>query len=130
MARHSGVCPLPAAERGASLIEFALLLPILILLIFGMVEFGRAYNAKVTLTHATREGVRKLAITKDPAQAVMTTVDAATSLDPALISVSTTACTSGSPTSVTATYPFSYEIPLFGSGTWSLSSTGVMRCGG
>ncbi|MFQ5947583.1 MAG: TadE/TadG family type IV pilus assembly protein [Acidimicrobiia bacterium] len=110
--------------------EFALVLTVFVLLVFGIVEFSRAYNAKVTLTHATREGVRVLAVTQDSGSAVTATVNAATSLDPALLSVSTTACVPGDPTSVAATYPFTYNIPLFGSATVTLKSEGVMRCGG
>ena len=117
-------------DRGASMVEFALILPVLVLLIFGLVEFGRGYNAQITLTHAAREGVRTLAVTKDSGEAVQATKDAATSLDPAQVSVSTTACNPGSPTSVNAAYPFTYNIPLFGSNTITLTGKGVMRCGG
>ena len=56
-------------DRGASMVEFALILPLLVLLIFGLVEFGRGYNAQITLTHAAREGVRTLAVTKDAGEA-------------------------------------------------------------
>ena len=117
-------------DRGAALVEMAIILPILILLLMGIVEFGRAYNAKITLTHATREGVRVLAIFGDAVAAEDAVVAASASLDPSLLSVSTTACNTGEPTSVTANYPFSYDIPLFGSATISMSSTAVMRCGG
>lgn len=111
--------------------EFAILLPILLLLIMGMVEFSRGYNAQITLTQASREGVRVLAITKDPAQAIIATENvAATTLDISQLSVTTTACNSGDPTSLTAAYPFTYDIPLFGTATIDLSATGVMRCGG
>ena len=51
-------------------------------------------------------------------------------LDPNLLSVSTTACNPGDPTSVTATYLFTYQIPLFGTATLTLDGVGVMRCGG
>lgn len=117
-------------ERGAAAVEFALILPILIMLVFGVVEFGRAYNAKVTLTHAAREGVREYALTQDSSAGADTAVAAATSLDPAQISVSATACLPGQPTSLTVSYPFTWEVPLIGSGTMALSGTGVMRCGG
>lgn len=113
------------------MVEFAILLPILVLLIMGMVEFGRAYNAQITLTQASREGARVLAITKDPGQAATAASNvAATTLNVSMLSVSTTACTSGDPTSLTASYPFSYDIPLWGTATINLSATGVMRCGG
>ena len=118
-------------DRGAALVEFAIILPLLILLVFGTIEFGRAYNAKVTLTHAAREGVRKLAITKDPAAAETAAIDAASStLDQAQITVSQTSCFPGDPVELTVAYPFSYDVPLLGAGTLNLTSTGVMRCGG
>lgn len=116
------------SEQGAAAVEFALVLPLLILLVFGIVEFGRGYNAKVTLTHAAREGARALAIGEgDPIQI---TKDAAGMLDPDDVTVSASACTAGGKATVTATYPFTYTIPLFNDGTITLTSTGVMRCGG
>ena len=119
-----------SAERGGTLVEAAIVLPILILLLFGVVEFARAYNAQITLTHAAREGARVLAITEDPDQAEAAAKDAATSLDPGLIAVSTTPCTPGAPTEVALSYPFTYDIPLFGTNTVSLTAKGVMRCTG
>lgn len=50
------------SDRGAAAVEFALLLPLLVLLIFGMIDFGRAINAQITLTQAAREGARVLAL--------------------------------------------------------------------
>lgn len=51
--------------RGQALVEFALLLPILMLLLLGILEFGRAWNVKQVLTDAAREGAR-LAVVGDP----------------------------------------------------------------
>jgi len=45
-------------ERGANLVEMALILPILLLLTMGVLDIGRAFYAKVSLTNATREGAR------------------------------------------------------------------------
>ena len=45
-------------ESGAALVEFALLLPVFMALILGMFSGGIAYNQKLDLTHATREGAR------------------------------------------------------------------------
>jgi Flp pilus assembly protein TadG len=116
-------------ERGAAMVEMAFVLPLLILLILGIFEFGRAYNAKITLTHATREAVREYSISADAAEAESTLFGAVSPLDTDLISVATTACDRGEPTSVTATYPFTFSY-LFGSATITMSSTAVMRCGG
>ena len=45
-------------NRGQALVEFALLLPVVMLILIGIVEFGRAWQAKQTLTDAAREGAR------------------------------------------------------------------------
>jgi|SRR5919106_696217 Flp pilus assembly protein TadG len=120
-----------SGEGGAAMVEFAIVLPLILLLILGMVEFSRAYNAQITLTQASREGARVLAITKDSTQAITATETVAgTTLDTTQLNVTTTACNSGDPTSVTASYPFTYEIAFFGTATITLEATGVMRCGG
>lgn len=45
-------------EKGQSLVEFALVLPILLLLVLGMLEYGWMLNAKISVTGAAREGAR------------------------------------------------------------------------
>lgn len=45
-------------DRGASLVEFALVLPLILMLVVGMVSAGIAYNAQLSLTHAAREAGR------------------------------------------------------------------------
>jgi len=45
-------------SNGQSLVEFALVLPFLLVLILGMIEFGWILNGKITLTSAAREGAR------------------------------------------------------------------------
>lgn len=45
-------------ENGQALVEFTLILPILILLILGIIEFGWLLNAQITLNSAAREGAR------------------------------------------------------------------------
>lgn len=45
-------------RRGAAAVEFALVLPVLMLILLGIIEFGRAWNVKQTLTDAAREGAR------------------------------------------------------------------------
>lgn len=110
--------------------EFAIVLTLLTLILFGIIEFGRAYNAQVTLTHASREGVRVLAITGDSGAAATATRDAATSLNPSQVAVQTTPCSPGHPTELTASYPFHLDIPFFGTRTLTLGATAVMRCSG
>ena len=44
--------------KGQALVEMALVLPIILLVIMGMVEFGRIFNAYLIVTNASREGAR------------------------------------------------------------------------
>lgn len=48
----------PAAQRGQSLVEFALVMMPLFIIILGVIQFGFIFNAYVTITNATREGAR------------------------------------------------------------------------
>lgn len=52
-------CRLGKREKGQSLVEFALVLPILLLLILGIVDFGMAFYGLVTVNTAAREGARR-----------------------------------------------------------------------
>jgi Flp pilus assembly protein TadG len=45
-------------EQGAALVEFALVLPLVLMLAFGLITSGLTYNHKIDLTHAAREGAR------------------------------------------------------------------------
>lgn len=46
------------SESGASAVEFALLLPLLVMILFGIIEFGMALYRQSILTNASREGAR------------------------------------------------------------------------
>ena len=75
-------------DRGAAAVEFALLLPVLLLLVFGIIDFGRALNAQITLTQAAREGARLAALGQS--NVVSGTQAAATGLSP--VTVTVTSC--------------------------------------
>ncbi|MGO9079968.1 MAG: TadE/TadG family type IV pilus assembly protein [Streptosporangiaceae bacterium] len=127
-----------ARERGAAAVEFALLLPVLLLLIFGMIDFGRALNAQITLTQAAREGARLAAVGQP--NVVPRTQAAATGLSP--VTVTVTGCPAGAgpdaDAQVGVSYSFSFVTPvgaiagmLGGSGFGSpitLTAQGVMPC--
>jgi Flp pilus assembly protein TadG len=106
-------------ERGQTLVEFALVLPILSLLLLGVIQFGIAFNHYITLTDAVRAGARKGAVGRhlqNPQAAVEQSLrNAATDLDPADLQISVNSSwAQGSDVTVTATYP--YEIKLLGFG--------------
>jgi Flp pilus assembly protein TadG len=109
-----------ADERGQSLTEFALALPILALLLFAIIQFGIVFNNYVTLTDATRAGARKGAVARrlpNPTQACMRAVtDSAGGLSQKPgFSASCTPSNNwqpGSDVTVRAQYP--YQISLLG----------------
>lgn len=47
-----------APRRGQSLVEFAMIVPVVLLLLVGMLEFGFIFDQAMTLNYATREGAR------------------------------------------------------------------------
>ena len=49
-------------QEGAAAVEFALLLPLLVLLLFGMIEFGLAFNSRIQATNAAREAARRAVV--------------------------------------------------------------------
>jgi Flp pilus assembly protein TadG len=50
------------SDHGVSLVEFALILPVFALLLFGMIDFGIAFGDYLTLRSGVREGARKAAV--------------------------------------------------------------------
>jgi Flp pilus assembly protein TadG len=132
----------PTDERGATAVEFAFIMPLLVLLLLGIAEFGHAFQVQGTLSAAAREGVRLMALQNDPVAARAAVRNAAASLDPAitdaqirirLVDSTAVSCpTSGAgSTSVRLTidYPMPYLTGFFGTGI-DLTGTGVMRCNG
>jgi Flp pilus assembly protein TadG len=122
-------------ERGAAAVEFALILPVLVILILGIIEFGRIFNVQISITNAAREAARTMAIEDDPVAARLAAIDAAPSVNPALtaanIVVSPTDCVSGATVKVTITYPVTLLTGYFDFGPdVTLNGIGAMRCGG
>ena len=115
-------------SRGVAVVEFALVIPLLLLLVFGIVEFGRAYQTRLTVTNAAREGVRVLAVTDDQPAAEAAALVAATGIDPAQVTIVATPCSGGMPAVVQVSYPVVIDIP--GTGTYNIIVTGkaVMTC--
>ena len=95
--------------------EFALVLPLLVLLLFGVIQFGIAFNNYITLTDAVRVGARKAAVSRhltnpeDVAEAQLR--EAATSLQAADLDVTVeSSWVHGEDVTVSATYPYSISL--------------------
>lgn len=126
-------------DRGAAAVEFALLLPVLLFVVFGIIDFGRALNAQITLTQAAREGARLVALNEP--NVTSRTQTAATGLSGVTVTV-LTACPAGSTGTADATvkvsYSFNFITPvgkiagMFGGTGYgsniTLSAQGVMPC--
>lgn len=128
-------------EHGATAVEFALILPILIMLVFGIISFGFMYANWTALESGAREGARYMAIhsRSDASAATEASVraKAAARLPCGSDGSGCTAapdpsrCTAGV-TNITyrMTTPVNLTIPLVTSQTINLTTEAVMRCGG
>lgn len=121
--------------KGQSLVEFALVLPILIVLILGMIEFGWILNGKITLTSAAREGARFRAVSKNATDTEVTGVVKRTTINSSLNdpSVHTTVdieeddVNKISYVKVTVTGSIDPIVGLFFNGSVNMESIAIMR---
>jgi len=113
-----------SSRSGQALVEFALVVPLLLVLVLGVVEFGRAWNAYQVITDAAREATRTAVVdnkvTEDSVKAVVKQALARAAMDPT--SASTTIDLTGfggprgDPTTVHVSYlyEFTFLRPLIG----------------
>jgi len=119
-------------EKGASAVEFALILPILVILVFGIIEFGIAYNNYISITHAAREGARLAAVNMDEIEGIAwfenRVRESAPSVTIESITLSGQDGVIGDSVAVTVTGEvLNIEIPLVGSWPVQLASTATLR---
>lgn len=129
-------------EKGAVAVEMAILLPLLLLILIGIIEFGRVFNVQISLTQAAREGARHAAIHYNKATLDVegTALGAAPALDGLGVSVADDAdsCSTGSEVHVTTSVALPSMTGFLDAGFFgapgifplSLTGVGVMRCGG
>ncbi len=124
-------------QEGAGLVEFAIIAPLFVMLLFGMVEFGLAMYNKGVVTNASREGARFGVVYSSPrknqADIVSKVQEYLTKsgfTDTATITVTGAQGNSGLPLSVTVTYPYNFQVlPNFVaglSGSVNLNANTVM----
>jgi len=129
-------------DRGQSLVEMALVLPILMAIVVGIFEFGRAWNVRQTVTHTAREAARMAVIRTTEAAAVDDVIDdrlTAAALDPgqARVTISGMGGLPGTATTIEVSYPYTFSflgpvIDLLNgdgeiAGTLTLTSSATMR---
>ena len=104
-------------DAGQSLAEFAILLPVLMGVVIGIFEFGRAWNVDQVLTNAAREGGRLAVVETSSESDVMNAVEAAltnAALDPSLATITIDGMDDGSGTQATVAVVYPYEFVFLG----------------
>lgn len=131
-------------RRGQALAEMALILPVLLLLVFGMIEMSNAWRTFQIVTNSAREGARVAILTASDATDIRTRIDQAIDrggLNPGLANVTIqcfevngdaagAACTtSGQEARIRVEYPFTFQVlgRLGGLAPITIGSTSTMR---
>ncbi len=127
-------------EGGQALVEFALITPVLLLLIVGLAEFSRAWNTRQVMTDAAREALRNSVVANPDFtyESMLDLIDQAllrASLDPNRAEVSVEGWKAGTGTPARIRIDYDYELGFFGSlAGWAagdrtlvLSTSFVMR---
>jgi Flp pilus assembly protein TadG len=111
---HRAVGALRADDRGQATVEFALCLPLVVLLLLLVVQVGVIVRGQVLVTHAAREAARAAAVDADPAAAERA-AEASTPLAADRLSVrSSGRAGPGSRVRVDVSYRLSTDVPLVG----------------
>lgn len=149
-AERTGVSKAESPQRGAAAVEFALVVPVLIALLLGIIAFGHAFYVQSVLSNAARDAVRVMALqdTSGGADPVLKAKErAVASASPVVVNQSQVKVTLGSSTSPAApgtkcvaagtsgpqnaTVTIAHELQLLGGlGTITLAGKGTMRCNG
>lgn len=116
-------------QRGAAAVEFALILPLLLIMLLGIIDFGLYFFNDLQLTHVARDAARYLSVGK--VAEANAAIAGATLVSAGPPAVSINPGTTGNPATitVTATYRFLTPLPLIaGMGaTKGINASVVMR---
>jgi Flp pilus assembly protein TadG len=142
---------LAKSERGTAVVEFALIAPLLFLIVFGIIEFGRILNAYNDLTQLAGQGARAAAVSSNPdgtsVAAASGTVDDAdcggktysiqcqlsnfyaknNSLSSVTVCIPSLPTSIGQPVTVKTTYVFNFTSKLFGFTSLTLTNSQTER---
>ncbi len=118
-------------ERGSAAVEFALVLPLVLIVVLGLVQVGLVARDRLLVDAAARAGARAAALADDDAGARAMALAAAPGIEPAHTNVTITRSgTRGDPVEVRVTYAAPLRVPLV---AWlvgsqvTMSSTAVVR---
>lgn len=115
------------------MVEFALVLPLLMLLVVGILEFGRVLNTYLVVLNGAREGARYAAVGVSASEVIQKVKNACPSCSASLLVVQVTGASGlrGDPVTVRVTYPVEIVTPMFerffSNDPFPVSAEAVMR---
>jgi Flp pilus assembly protein TadG len=119
-----------SGDGGQTVVEFAIVLPILVLLVFGITQFGLAFHNYLAITDAARVGARAAAVkrTSGPCTFARTAIQSSVSARQWTTISSRITCTAGAnvgdPVTISIQYPYSIGLPGVGaSGNLTANAT-------
>ena len=125
----------PKNTKGQSLVETALVLPVLLLIMTGIIDFGLLFNNYLVVSNASREGARSAAVGSTDDQITEAVHSMAASLDISKLTITISPGQSyratGDAATVTVQYEYSMITPIIGAivpGPLQLRTTTTMRC--
>jgi len=103
-------------QRGQAIVEMALVLPILLLIVFGIIEFGRLYACDLAINNAAREGARAAALGAPDEDITIIVKDRCSFLDPTKLVIEVAPVplerASGNPVNINVGYPVEINAPI------------------
>lgn len=106
-------------QKGQALVEFALILPILLLLIMGIIQFGMVINAYLSIQNAAREGARAGIVGNTDLEVTTIMIATSPSLREEYLSITITPTeinrSAGEPLTVKVSYSYPIIIPIIDS---------------
>lgn len=115
-------------DRGTAAVEMAIVLPLLLVLIFGIIDFGRMLNKQITITAAAQDGARVAALGGD-LSAVTARAEAIAGSDIAVSAPET--CPGDAEVVITHDFVFATPVGFIGGGfdgQATITGRGVMSC--
>ncbi len=102
-------------QKGAAAVEFALVLPILLIVLLGIIDFGLYFYNDLQLTHAARDAARYLSVgnTAGAEQALAEAEDRLVSTSPPSVTLTPGSQGEAGTVTVQATYRFITPLPAF-----------------
>jgi Flp pilus assembly protein TadG len=112
------------SERGTATLEFAMVLPILLILVLALVQVGLIVRDQLVLVGAARAGAREAVVTPDDDRVRSVTAAAAPGIDASTMVVSINRTGRGDPASVSIDYRESLRVPFV---DWLFPSSVTLR---